>query len=338
MRYSRAFQLWTNPEGEMPEIFHYLSYILFRTDSEEARIVAARCPDTAGLTAGASLIDALKLDAEAQSYLFDGAGDRPPLVVMTAVGLGVLDMRYDGHAGLGVYWHIHGRPDGLARLINSGVLGAPNGGAFRISQAVAEVNGEILRRDAPSYRALVDGWGTLDRPAGQWAKCDVNGCLYGSDLCDFMAKLADFAGCGWLQIQREETVGRIKCRRPVLLEALLLCLLTEVGTYATISEAVCRVGTLGNLDGEGLVLELSYPLEKIDKHREQLEVIHRHLGWVCELGGLELHAEVVPLRRGEKQAGKLPQMRITLEWLHDPVVLSTSDLKAKIRFLYENQS
>ena len=336
MRYSRAFQLWTNPEWEMPEIFHHLSYILFRTDSEEAQIVAVRCPDPAGITAGASLIDVLQLDAEAQVYLFGGNGNRPPLVVMTAVGLGVLDMRYDGHAGLGVYWHIHGRPDGLARLVNSGVLGDPNGGTYRISRAVAAVNGEILRRDAPSYHALADGWGALDRPAGQWATCDGNGRLYGTELCDFVSKLAEFAGCGWLQIQRDEHAGRIKCRRPVLLEALLLCLLTEVSTYASVSEAVCRVGTLGHVDEEGLALELAYPLEKADKYCDRLEAIHRHLGWVCELGGLELHAEVVPLRRGERQAGKLPQMRITLEWLHDPVVLSTSDLKAKIRFFYEN--
>ena len=58
---------------------------------------------------------------------------------------------------------------------------------------------------------------------------------------------------------------------------------------------------------------------------------------MSDLSGLDLHAEAVPLRYGEGKSGKLPQIRITLEWLQDPAVLATSDLKAKIRVLYAQE-
>lgn len=336
MRHERGYRMWITPDGDESVQFYHVSYVIFRTDCEDTAVIAARCPDLARFAEGRSVIDALLLDEEAQAYLFDGENNPPPLVVMTDVGLGILDKRYDGYAGVGVYWHIHGRPNSLARMINNGILGAPEEGKYRISSAVAAIKGEIGPKDLPSYRALWDALGFLDKVTHEWPVCDGQGCFYRQILWTRVRDMAEFVGCDLTEDVSETISCRIKCRRPMLLEVLLLCLLAEVKAYSATGGAVCRLSTLGDVDGEGLSFELSFPVEKYEKVLACMESAHRHLGWVCELGGLELHAKAVRLKRGEKQTGKPPQIRMTLEWLHDPVVLSTSDLKAKIRFFYEN--
>lgn len=335
MRYT--IRKWVEPEDEWSESCHHLSYILFRTDSEETGVVAARCPDMYYFSVGQNLIDLLSLDEEAQSYLFDSSSESTPLVVRTRVGVGILDKRYESHTGLCVYWHIHGRPEALARLANLGALTDLSVGAYRISSAVRAMKGDLKKTDMPSYHALQDAKSHMNRVSGYWPACDGGGCLYRRDLCDAVERLADFVGCRLVPDLAEDAPARVRCRRPLLLEGILLCLLTEVQTYSASGEAVYRMSTLGGRDGEGLALEFSYPIAKTERHTADLAMLHRYLNRVSDLGGLDLHAEEVPLRYGEGKTGKLPQIRITLEWLHDPAVLATSDLKAKIRFLYDQE-
>jgi hypothetical protein len=337
MSYGQAYHAWTDPQAEWPEIYHHLSYILFRTDSENAEIVGARCPDTLGRIFGESVSDVLELDDEARAYLFEGGHALPPLLVKTALGLGVLDQRYDGHAGIGVYWHIHGRANSMARLINSGVLGSAEGCSYRISRSVADVGDAVRSRDMPSYGVLADAWSVLDAPSAAWARCDERGCMYGRELEKWLGKLAQFAGCTW-RSDVADGVAKVKCSRPVLLEALLLCLLTEAYESSTTRQVSGEISALGGIDGEGLALTMTFPVEKLERVQMRVDSLQRHLGWVSELGGISLHVQSVPLRKEGKLAGKtMPEVRITLEWLHDPAVLSTSDLKAKIRFLYEQE-
>ncbi len=335
MRYT--IRHWLEPEDEWSEACHHLSYILFRTDSEETGVVAARCPDMYYFSVGQNLIDLLSLDEEAQSYLFDSSSESTPLVVRTRVGVGILDKRYESHTGLCVYWHIHGRPEALARLVNLGAMADLSVGAYRISAALRAMRGDLKKTDMPSYHALQDAKEQMRRALDRWPACDGNGCVYRRDLCDTMEGMADFVGCRLVPDLAEDAPARVQCRRPLLLEGLLLCLLTEARTYSATGEAVYRMSTLGGREGEGLFLELSYPIAKTERYAAALAMLHRHLNWVSDLGGLDLHAEEVPLRYGEGKTGKLPQIRITLEWLHDPAVLATSDLKAKIRFLYDRE-
>lgn len=335
MRYT--IRHWIEPEGEWGDACHHLSYILFRTDSEETGVVAARCPDMYYFSAGQNLIDLLSLDEEAQSYLFDSSSESTPLVVRTRVGVGILDKRYESHTGLCVYWHIHGKTEALARLVNLGAMSDLSMGAYRISSALRAMKGEIKKTDMPTYNALQDAKSHLNQALGDWPACDGNGCLYRRDLCDTVERLAEFVGCRLVDDSAEDAPVRVRCRRPLLLEGLLLCLLTEVQTYSAAGEATYRLGTLGDREGEGLSLELSYPIARSERIYEDLEMLHRHLRWVSDLSGLDLHAEAVPLRYGEGKSGKLPQIRIMLEWLQDPAVLATSDLKAKIRFLYDQE-
>lgn len=319
----------------MPSEYHHLSYILFRLDSEETPILAARCPEDERFSEGVNLIQALRLDEEAQLYLFRPTAE-PPMIVQSCMGVGVLDKRYRGQAGVGIYWHVHGRPDSLARLINHGVLGNPEGGTYSLSRGIADVAGEARREDVSAYPILNDAWGVIDRIPGEWALCDERGCLYATTLLQLMRDMADFAGCRLMPIENVQPdggpVARIQCRRPELLEILLFCLLTEVQTYSLTGEAFYRIGALGNLEGEGLALDLSYPIEKTQKTCTRLEQIHRHLTRVADLGGLEMHAKVSRPQWGGIKQGEPYEVHIALEWTRDPAVLPTSDLKAEIPF------
>ncbi len=350
MKHTNMYHAWTDPDGDMAKAYCHLSYLLFRTDSEAAEIVAARCPDMVTFSAGRGLIDALGLDEEARAYVFSAGEYEAPLVVMTDVGLGVLDKRYDAHAGLGIYWHLHGRPDGLARLLCGGVLGNADRGRYRISRRVMEAAGSetsaLTAEDLPSYRALLDGWPILaGEVPGAWAKSDLDGCMGAEGLGRMVEELAEFAGCGLVREAFGDDGGaeRLRCPRPALLEILLLGLLTEARNESATREAVCRIGTIEETGM--LTMELRYPVEdtsgsRRDKNRGEavLAGLHRHLGWVCELNGLKLQSETLPRSHGKGfDEAYLTERRITLEWLHDPAVLSTSDLKAKIRFLYESE-
>jgi hypothetical protein len=65
---------------------------------------------------------------------------------------------------------------------------------------------------------------------------------------------------------------------------------------------------------------------------DRLSVIHRHLQWAGDLSGLAIYADTCPPKRGERGRGAPYEMKIVLEWIRDPAVLSTSDLKNAFPF------
>ena len=85
------------------------------------------------------------------------------------------------------------------------------------------------------------------------------------------------------------------------------------------------------------MMELSYTVEPkrllSEDHRQAWEA-RRHLERVADLGGLELHADVRKPSRTDKATGVLPMVELCLEWLRDPALLPTGDLKADLRLWY----
>lgn len=327
--------------GGMAQKYRHISYALFRTDNDEWMIVGARCPDMLRLAVGRSLPEAIGLDKEARLFLREESGLSKWLFVMTDMGVGILDKRYDRQAGLGLFCHIHGRPDSIARLLNHGVLGDVESGEYEISQAVRMVSGEVTPQDMASYDALLDAMQAfVAYPVGTYFPVNENGELYGTDLRDRMLKMAEFVGCG-LQFPEQGIPRRVKCYRPLLLEALLLYWLTEARMASATREAVCQIFTLEGEETGSLSMVFRYPVEKSmlkSNLYRRLEAMHRHVSWVCELGGLILQTEQNTPTRREKQQGKyLPEFCMIVEWQYDPTVLSTTDLKAKIRLLYEEE-
>lgn len=350
MKRTNSFELWTNPSSALSEGYRHLSYVLFRTDHEDGEILGARCPDVIRMATGGSFPEKGGLCEEARCFLRDDSqaasesSSRSELLwISTDMGVGLLDKSFDRDVGLAIYWHIHGRPASLARLVCHGVLGDPEGEMCSVSEAVRQLadGDEVSAGDMPSYKALSDAWnGRMACLSANHLSPDQDGRLYREDLCQYVKDLAAFVGCGF-RVEEGNEPTRLKCYRPRLMEALLFCLLTEVRTASATRDAICRISASEGVEDGNLILTLRYPVEDsavegdIGQSRER---VHRHLGWVSELGGLELHTSLRRPNRSERSRGVLPEVTVTLEWLTNPAVLSTTDLKAQIRFLYQEES
>ncbi len=336
MKKTGTYADWTHPGLEMPEAFGRVSYALFLADGQDGEIVASRSPAPARLAPGNGLCGVLGLDDEACRYLWEDSSDPRPLFVMTSVGLGLLDKCYDRHAGLGLFLHIHGRPGALARLINYGGLGHPEESGFRVSEAVRAKGDRITSGDEASYAALLEAKEALfDRP---WKLGSRNRrdawepvTMATADVRDALCRMAAFAGGHFTWEEAEPS--RLSCYRLPLTEAALLCMASEVAAFAADGSAKARISTLDGREDGGLALTLTYSVEKSilggDLY-QSLEAVRSRLAVLWEPCGLELHADVRHPRYGEKREGRLPEVTLSLEWLYDPALLPTSDLKARL--------
>ena len=340
MKPIRLYERWTHPEKEMPAAYCRLSYALFLTDRRDGEIVASRCPDPVRLAVGNGFPGVLGLSEGACRFLWEDTSDPRPLFVLTDVGVGLLDKRYDRHAGIGLFFHIHGRPRSLARLINYGALGAPGPrSCFRVSGEVKALGKRVVARDEPSYKALTEAKDLLLSPLGpiflreRPGRCaDVlgEGILRAEDLCEGIREIAAFAGCA-VELEQDGAPRRLACYRPLLLEPVLICALTQAAEVAVQGKAVCCVSTLNGEEEGGLRLSLRYAVDPAvpegDTGRRMLAV-WQHLAENCELSGLDLQGSIRLPTRSERRAGMLPEVCLAVEWQRDPALLPTSDLKA----------
>lgn len=340
MKHTNMWELWNKSDVDISPDYHHLSYVLFRTDHGECAILGARCPDMTRMAVGRSLPEALGLSREAMRYLLEDATDTGPMFVQTDMGVGILDKRYDRIAGVGLYLHLHGNPESLARLLNHGVWGEQTGGQYRISKRIEAVDGEVTAKDMPAYGALLDAQNVpLGCTETRFLPTESDGALYRDQLCEGLEKMAAFVGCG-LRFTADEVPSRIQCYRTGLLEVLLLCLLTEVRMVSATREAVCQLTTLDGEAGGNLSASFRYTVEDALLEGEldrQLDAVHRHLDRVCELSGLELHVAPERSARANRHKGGLTEMCLTLDWLSNPALLSTTDLKAQLCFSYQKE-
>ena len=348
MRHERGVRRWSESK-EMPEAYHRMSYVLFRTDGYPMTVIAVRCPDPKLFYVGQNIISALGLDTEAIRYLKSEELNPPVYCMETKLGIGLLHKGYDRHAGLGLYLHIHGSPVSLSRLIRGGVLPGSESGRLRLASDM-EDRGEIRPWDAEAYGILLDAWTEIrDRESrgGIWPSRS-EGLLSPMELERGLEDLAAFAGVG-LTVTHEgpfpggnegvhaPSASSIRCYRPALLEAILLFLLSSAANLSADQWAVCRVATRGESRHLLLALEFSFAEEK--KHSETLrlwEEACRHMSLVAELGGLQLQARLLRPSRTEKKAGQLPCLSVCLEWMRNPSLLPTTDLKARLKLVYED--
>ena len=330
MNHSNIQEQWMRFDGGLCVDFHCISYVIFRNDFGRMTVIGARCPDMASFSFGANAVNALGLDEESQSFLLGNEVGPRLLAVRTKVGLGFLDKRYDGHTGVAVYWHVHGHGDSLARMINNGILGSIQRELCGVSQAVQAIEGDVSNRDATYYEALARAWHIIGRRPGEWTS-HQRGLVYRSEIRDLLEEMSSFVGCGLRLEEWEAAAARIKINRPVLLEAVLLCLLTEARICSATRDVTCRLGSVGDRDGERMTMELCYPLEESYRGQMYPDALHRYLEVVTDLGGLSMQASVQEDARGA-------EVQLILEWLRDPAVMPTSDLKARVRFQYDEEA
>lgn len=334
MRPSGVKRSWTHPELPMPVDFCRMSCVLFRVDGDVGRVVAARTPDDRFLRVGDYVQDRLRFCSDALSYVTACHDHAPPLFIRTDCGIGLLSGRYHLSAGLGLYLHIHTRPSGAARLINGGALGQD--GDFSVSGEIREQGGRPTTRDGQSYSALLEAWQAVTSAPQTVFLVDSDGEISLSALRSGIAKLAAFVGCEIVFTVRKEQgttpvspYARVKCYRPLLLEAEILCLLSEMRERSATGGGVCRLEPPSE-NREGLSLTLRYPLRTREKPEtaEAYGEVHRCLAAAGEIGGLDLY---VPDRLlTSRDLNGLPETAVTLDWLLDPSALSSSDIKARL--------
>ena len=336
MRPSIARRMWTQPDLPMASSFRRMSFALFRTDGDVGRIMAVRTPDREMLGIGRRIQDQLALCPDALAYMTRPYGGEAPLFVLTRTGIGVLSSRYRLAAGLGLYLHIHTKPDAAARLINRGVLGVPDGMAFSVTEEIRQMGDTVTARDESSYSALLEAWEAVRLGKDGVFTVDGAGSLPLYRLREGIAKLADFVGCGLTFTLSKEAYGHgdprgasVKCYRPAAFEAVLLCLLAEVRERSATRRGVCRLDPCPH-GREGLALTLRYPLypDETSDGADFARGVHDYLTAVGETWGLDLYA---PARlTPSREVNGLSDVTVTLDWLLDPAALATSDIKARL--------
>jgi hypothetical protein len=323
--------------------YHRMSYALYRVDGDFGRVVATRNPDRAVLAEGDYIQDRLELSSEAMAYMTDCGRVRPPLLVLTKTGIGILSNRYSLATGRGLYLHIHTRPDSAARILRSGALGYGNGTDFELCEEIRNAGVRLLPRDENAYPALLEALEAVLAGASPLLKTDRDGSITLAALRDGIRKLAAFAGVELTFTLRKPIDGslrdphaRVRCYRPIMTEGLLLCLLTETRALSATRGGVCRFELTDIRDRDGLALSLRYPVEPsaVVSDEALRSAWHSHMTHVGEQGGLDLWFP--PAFMPSRADGGLPERMILLEQVMDPSVLESSDLKARLRLLYAN--
>ena len=149
-----AKHLWQDPCSDMDERFCRVSYILFTAGERDADILTGRCPEGEEIRTGDSLIRVAELDEEAQAYLT--SVDDTPLWIRTKWGVGLLDRRFERHAGIGILWHIHGNPEALACMICENMGRGSEMAHWGISRGIREDADACKQCDETSYGAFAE--------------------------------------------------------------------------------------------------------------------------------------------------------------------------------------
>lgn len=341
MKPTDSARLWSDTDTPMSADYHRLSYALFRVDGDVGRIVAARCPDRNVLAVGSYIQDQLELCEEVQEYVALQYSELPPLFVVTKIGIGLVLSRYHLNAGLGLYLHIHADPASVARLIHCGAIGRESVD-YAVSRRIKAMGGQVVARDEAAYSVLTDAWFPV-RDLIQHTLFRVNpeNELTLGELRDKAKKLAAFAGCG-LTFTVRHTEGyeppssrtKVKCYRPILLEVLLLYLFSEIRERSATRGGVCCLEDPARRNRDGLALTLRYPLcpEEDPETARITDAFHSHLSVTAELGGMDVYFPAEhPVSRAEEG---LREQVVMMDQILDPALLSTTDLKAALRFLH----
>ena len=147
MKHTVSYRQWTDPTLPMSPDFHRMSYALYRTDGDFGRVIATRNPDRTVLAEGDYIQDRLELSGEVLAYMTDCGRVRSPLLVLTKMGIGILSNRYSLEAGMGLFLHIHTRPDSAARILCAGEGRYGNRAEFALCEEIRNAGTRLLPRD-----------------------------------------------------------------------------------------------------------------------------------------------------------------------------------------------
>ena len=294
------------------------------------------------LQIGSLIQEQLDLTEEALEHMRMSWHEREPMFVMTKQGIGLLLGRYHLTAGLGLFLHLHLDPVAAAHIVSRGALQGREGRDYTVSRRVKSLGGALTKREEAVYPILAEAWESiLSLERHGLFRVDSHDSMTLGELRERMSLLAAFVGCD-LTFTVRKTAGsrslspgtRVKCYAPILLEALLLYLLSEVRERSATRGAVCRLEDPRERRRDGIALTLHYPLYPREEPsaKRSAEAFHSHLSVLSELGGIDVYfpAELPP---SPLDKGTVEQF-VMLDQLLDPRQLSTTDLKARLRLQY----
>ena len=349
MKYPKWYPRWTNPDWEMDEGFLRSSLILFTIRQGRDVVLASRCPTAPALPVGGSMIRTLDMPADVCAELLRPARDLRPMFILTRVGLGIIDRTYAQATGIYLYIHVHSRPRRLAALINGGALGDPTVGRFWISEDIRKMGSrEGLLRDQ-DYGILADVWSDVEARRRGLLHPSKDGFVYRSQLQKLAEQFSRYVGCavgfdGSLgeRVSNESDGGHpvngMRCYRPEVCEALLLCLLCEARRYAKDGLVRMGISTVTGQEGDCLSLSLGYTVDsasRFEKGRLMGDWIHQYLQLVAHTHGMGISVETEYPLEGRARYCRHPEIRVTVDWVRDPAVLESTDIKAGDRWLDE---
>ncbi len=349
MKRTASYERLTNPTLSPNRDFRSMSYALFRTDEDFGRVIGTRFPVGSLLSVGNMMQSRLRLSDEALAYLLRWGDRETPLFCLSDAGLGMLCKRYDAAFGVGLYLHIHCRPDAGARLLCAGALGSPDGMAFGITSRIRMCGDPPDAEDARSFAPLLDAWravqtgmeGIIGQTDGESHRVARTQELIHPTLGELehaVERMAAFVGCR-VDCTVSDRSRRVACYRPLAAETLLLCLLTEIRTHAVTRRASVHLTAVEDSRGSyerRLCMSASYSVDTLHmsgETRTRLSEIRQYITNMAEISGLEVSfpSLLLPDLRASRR-DYLSRQTVTLEWLTDPTRLPSSDFKARLGF------
>lgn len=349
MKYPKWYPRWTNPDWEMDEEFRHSSLILFTIRQGRDVVLASRCPSAPALPLGGSVFRALDMPEDVCAELLHPARNLRPMFILTRVGVGIIDRTYVRETGIYLYIHVHSRPGRLAALINGGALGDPTDGHFWISDGIREKGfrkGLLRERD---YGILADVWADVEARRRGLLQPSRDGFVYRSQLQKLVEQFSRYVGCtvrfdgslGEIVPKASDgghPVARMRCYRPEVCEVLLLCLLCDAHRYAKYGLVRMGISTVTGQEEDCLSLSLGYTVDsasRFEKGRLMGDWIHQYLQLVAHSHGMGISVQTEYPLEGRARYCRHPEIRVTVDWVGDPAVLESTDIKARDRWLDE---
>ena len=336
MRYSNEFNLWTKPRTEDCAGDPQMSPILFRTDTEFGRILASRAPSPGVPGVGDRIYDRLGFSREAVEYLLRESPNTRPLFVFGNRGVGLLMPPYGLFRGIGLYLHLHCRPNSAARVLGNGLLD----GEASAESAAAALSAPLRKEDEPTAALLLRGLRWIQYIKDTCLASQENTVMYTEDLREEIRHMAEWIGCRVTFGQGDDcqppvkNVLRVRVPNPAALKCLLLYHMMEVQGYGEEGESVWHMGSMDGEEDSFLHLSLYYRADwsRLTEHeRICLGNARLHMAHIAEMAGADLTHTPVPMlppdSKKRKKTAQTVEVRGTLDWLQDPAVLASSDLK-----------
>ena len=240
--------------------------------------------------------------------------DARPLVTLQADGISILSARYRRATGVILYYRTACAPDAAARVLGCGAF--PRLYQVRGNESNTVVGGRE-KGDQTDYRLIADMVDAEEmlRTAALFGDTASRTLTMG-EIRRTVESFAELVGCE-VQLDLPAHIYDAVCYQTAATDVILLYGLLLIRQYAATRSGICRVRTMGDVDGGRLVIEMEMTPYQLESRPEESSS-WRFMRSVAEANGMELDARCTD-----------GTWRMTLTCLCDPARELSGDLKAE---------